>query len=65
MTGMRTPELDLRLIGGHPPPNSCPRPADIEPTQVAIFDLVAENNFNPVKPATGPFHLHLRRMPGG
>jgi len=36
------------------------RNADIEHERaVAVFDLLEENSFAPVAPASGPFHLHL------
>jgi uncharacterized protein (UPF0262 family) len=36
------------------------RNADIEHERaVAIFDLLEENTFAPVAPASGPFHVHL------
>ena len=44
------------------------RDADIEhEREVAIYDLLEDNHFAPVSPATGPFHLHLahRGEPAG
>jgi uncharacterized protein (UPF0262 family) len=61
MTGSDSPTATGRLIGVHLDADlRSSASADIEhERKVAIFDLVAENSFKPVKPATGPFHLRL------